>query len=152
MVKIVSKNKKAYHDYFIEEKIEAGISLLGTEVKSCREGKVNFKDAHCDFRRGELFLIGAHISPYTHAWKFNHEPERERKLLLTKRELRRLIGKIKEKGYTLIPLAMYIKGKWMKVEIGLAKGKKLHDKRETARKKEVERQIHANIKKGMFGE
>ena len=150
MVKIISKNKKAFHDYFIEEKIEAGVSLLGTEVKSCREGKVSFKDSHCDFRKGELFLIGVHISPYTHAWKFNHEPERERKLLLSKRELRRLIGKIKEKGYTLIPLAMYVKGRWIKVEIGLAKGKKLHDKREVARAKEIERQIHANIKKGLF--
>jgi len=150
MVKIISKNKKAFHDYYVEEKIEAGISLLGTEVKSCREGKVNFKDAHCDFRKGELFLIGTHISPYTHAWKFNHEPERERKLLLSKRELRRLIGKIKEKGYTLVPLAMYVKGRWIKVEIGLAKGKKLHDKREVARAKEIERQIRTDIKKGMF--
>lgn len=150
MVKIIAKNKKAFHDYYVEEKIEAGISLLGTEVKSCREGKVNFKDSHCDFRKGELFLIGSHISPYTHAWKNNHESERERKLLLSKNELRRLIGKIKEKGYTLVPLSMYIKGNFIKVEIGLAKGKKLHDKREVARTKEIERQIHTDIKKGLF--
>ena len=151
MVKILAKNKKAYHNYFIEEKIEAGIVLTGTEVKSCREGKISFKDSYCDFEEGELYLKGVYIAPYKHASPtFNHDPERDRKLLLHKRELKRLIGKIKEKGYTIVPLSFYLKGKHIKVEIALAKGKKLYDKREAERKRDLERMVRSELKKGLF--
>ena len=151
MVKILAKNKKAYHNYFIEEKIEAGIVLTGTEVKSCREGKISFKDSYCDFESGELYIKGLYIAPYKHASPaFNHDPERDRKLLLHKNELKRLIGKIKEKGFTIIPLAFYLKGKHIKVEIALARGKKLYDKREAERKRDLERMVRSELKKGLF--
>ncbi len=151
MVKILAKNRKAYHNYFIEEKIEAGIVLTGTEVKSCREGKISFKDSYCDFEDGELYIKGLYIAPYKHASPiFNHDPERDRKLLLHKNELKRLIGKIKEKGYTIIPLAFYLKGKHIKVEVALARGKKLYDKREAERKRDLERMVRSELKKGLY--
>ncbi len=151
MVKILAKNRKAYHNYFIEEKIEAGIVLTGTEVKSCREGKISFKDSYCDFEDGELYIKGLYIAPYRHASQvFNHDPERDRKLLLHKNELRRLIGKIKEKGYTIVPLAFYLKGNRIKVEIALARGKKLYDKREAERKRDLERMVRSELKKGLY--
>jgi len=146
MVQIIAKNKKAKHDYFVEERLEAGLVLQGTEVKSCREGRINFKDAYCDFLNGELYVLQMHISPYPHAGVFNHEPERPRKLLLHKRELKRLLGKIKEKGLTLVPLALYLKGNRIKLEIGLARGKKLYDKRESIKQRDTERQLRAAVK------
>ena len=147
MVQIISKNRKAWHEYFVEERLEAGIVLTGTEVKSCRDGRVNFKDAYCDFRNGELYVVQMHISPYPHAGPhFNHEPERPRKLLMHRRELKRLLGKIKEKGFTLVPLALYLKGPRIKLEIGLVRGKKLHDKRESIKQRDADRNLRAAIK------
>jgi len=146
-MKIISKNKKAYHEYEILDKFEAGICLLGTEVKSLREGRVNFKDSYCKFLKGELYLTGTNISAYSHAKFFNHDPERERKLLMHSRELRRLQSKVSEKGLTIVPLMIYFNDKGLaKLEIGLAKGKNVSDKRDTERKKEIDREIQKNIK------
>ena len=129
-VKILQTNKKAYHDYFVEEVYECGIELYGTEVKSVRLGEMNLKDSYCDFKDGELFVCGMHISPYEKGNVFNREPYRQRKLLLHKREILKLFGWVKRDGYTVIPLKMYLKGPRVKVEIGLCKGKKLYDKRD----------------------
>jgi SsrA-binding protein len=139
--KNITRNRKAFHDYFVTETWEAGIMLVGSEVKSLREGKINLGDAFGRFERGELWLYKAHISPYTQANKQNHEPERVRKLLLHKRELHRMQGKAQEAGYTLIPLSMYFKDGRVKVELGLCKGKKLYDKREDLRKKDHAREM-----------
>ena len=139
--KLLCQNKKAYHDYFIEETHEAGIVLVGTEVKSLRLGKGNLKDSYVQVEEGEAFLHNTHISPYPYGHQFNHEPERVRKLLLHKRELRRLMGKTQERGYTLIPLRMYFKNEHAKVEIALARGKKKVDKRETIRRREEQREM-----------
>ncbi len=148
----IARNRKARHDYFIEDTMEAGIALVGTEVKSCREGRASFKDAYCDFIDGELYLLQMHISPYTHASpQLNHDPERPRKLLLHKRELRHLLGKIKEKGLTIVPLAIYLKNNRIKVEIALAKGKRQYDKRETIKKRDVDRQLRAAVKERFSG-
>jgi SsrA-binding protein len=144
--KLIATNKKAFHDYFILEKIEAGISLLGTEVKAIREGRLNLKDSYALVRAGEVFLINCHISPYSHGNRENHEPTRARKLLLHSREIRRLIGKTQEKGLTLIPLRVYLKRGKVKFELGVAKGKKLFDKRETARRKEADKEAKAALK------
>ena len=138
---IVDSNRKAFHEYFILEKIEAGIVLLGTEVKSLREGRINLKDSFAHVEKGEIYLYNCHISPYSHGNIANHEPERRRKLLLKKREIERFIGKTREKGLTLVALKVYFKKGLAKVELGLAKGKKLHDKRESAAKKSAEREI-----------
>ncbi len=147
MVQIIAKNKKAYHNYFVEERLEAGLVLTGTEVKSCRDGRVNFKDAYCDFRDAELYVLQMHISHYPHASAhFNHEPERPRKLLLHRRELKRLLGKIKEKGLTLVPLAIYLKGNRIKLEIGLCRGKKSYDKRETIKQRDEARNLRTVMK------
>jgi SsrA-binding protein len=149
--KLICQNKKAWHNYFIEDKYEAGISLLGSEVKSLREGKVNLGDSYGDIKRGEVFLVDAHISPYPQANRLNHDPLRTRKLLLHKREIQRLIGKVQERGFTLIPLRLYFSNGKVKVELGLGKGKKLFDKRETLKRKTMEREMERG-RKGFDGD
>jgi SsrA-binding protein len=139
--KVVAQNKKAYHDYFIEETFEAGIVLQGTEIKSIRAGKVNLKDAYARIQNGEAILFGMHVSPYEQGNRFNHDPLRTRKLLLHKREINKLIGETKEVGYALVPLKLYLKNGFCKVLIGLAKGKKNYDKREALKQKEAKREI-----------
>ncbi|MCK6604025.1 MAG: SsrA-binding protein SmpB [Ignavibacteriaceae bacterium] len=135
-IKTIIRNKKAYHDYFVEQSLEAGIALTGTEVKSLRQGKVNLLDAYAEVRRGEVWLIGSHINEYTHGNRENHDPMRERKLLLNRNEIRKLDAKVKEKGFTLVPLSLYFKNGKVKVELGLVRGKKLYDKRDTIAKKD----------------
>lgn len=144
--KTIAVNRKARHDYFVEETYEAGIELFGTEVKSLRLGQVNLKDSWCDIQNGELFIKQMHISPYEKGNIFNKDPLRVRKLLLHKLEIRRLMSKIKEKGYTLVPLQVYFKGSLVKVEIGLARGKKLYDKRDDLAKKDAKREIDRAFK------
>ena len=139
--RLVCQNKKAYHDYEIMEKLEAGIVLLGTEVKSLREGRANLKDSYAKITRGEVFLYGLHISPYSHASYDNHDPERVRKLLLHNAEIRRLLGKTQERGFSLIPLKIYFNHGRAKVELGLARGKKLYDKRQAASERDAKRQM-----------
>ena len=144
--KTVSNNKKAYHDYFVLETFEAGIELFGTEVKSVRAGKINLKDSWVGFKNGEIFANGMHISPYEMGNIFNRDPLRPKKLLMHKREINRLFGRTKQEGLTLIPLSVYfLKGK-AKVELGLCKGKKLYDKRETEAKKDASRQAERALK------
>ena len=144
--KVISNNKKAYHDYFIEEKMEAGIELFGTEVKSVRAGTVNLKDSYVSLKTGEAMLIGMHISPYEQGNIFNRDPLRERRLLLHKREIARLIGKTKETGYSLIPLSVYLSGSFVKIELGLARGKKSYDKREAIAARDAKRSIDRAVK------
>ena len=144
--KIIAQNKKAWHDYFIDEKYEAGIALFGTEVKSIRAGAVNLKDSYCSVKDGELFMLGVHISPYEKGNIFNREPRRERKLLMHKREIMKINGMLTQKGYTLIPLSLYFSGKNVKVELGLCRGKKLYDKRDSIAAKEVNREIDRRMK------
>ena len=144
--KAVATNKKAFHDYFILEKFEAGISLLGTEVKAIREGRLNLKDSYALVQGGEAFLFHCHISPYSHGNRENHDPTRTRKLLLHEKEIRKLIGKTQEKGLTLVPLRVYLKRGRIKVELGVARGKKLIDKRETERRKEADQEAKAAMK------
>ena len=145
-MKIVCQNRKAYHDYSIEETIEAGMSLAGTEVKSLREGKANLKDSYVLIKNMEAFLLNCHISPYSHGNIMNHDPVRTRKLLLHKKEIVRLQGKIAQKGYTLLPLKIYFKEGKAKVEVGLAKGKREYEKRETIKEKEANREIEKAMK------
>lgn len=142
----VSKNKKAWHDYFVQEAFETGIELLGTEVKSIRAGRVNLKDAWCDIDNGELFVRGMHVSPYEQGNIFNRDPIRRRRLLMHKREILRLFGLLKQQGLTLIPLEIYFKGALVKVEIGLCKGKKLYDKRADIAKRDASREMDRAIK------
>lgn len=149
--KLICQNKKAWHDYFIEDRYEAGISLLGSEVKSLRLGKVSLGDSYAKIKNGEIYLVDAHISPYPYANRFNHDPLRPRKLLLHKREIQRLTGKVQEKGFTLIPLRLYFSDGKVKVELGLAKGKKQYDKRETLKRKTMEREIERG-RKGFDGD
>ena len=144
--KLIATNKKAFHDYFILEKMEAGICLQGTEVKAIREGRLNLKDSYALVRSGELFLVNCHISPYSHGNRENHDPTRTRKLLLHQMEIRKLIGKTQEKGLTLVPLRVYLKRGKVKVELGVAKGKKLYDKRETERRKEADKEAEKAMK------
>ena len=144
--KIIAQNKKAWHDYFVDEKYEAGIALFGTEVKSIRQGAVNMKDSYCSFKNGELFILGMHISPYEKGNIFNREPLRERKLLMHKRELMKLQGLVSQKGYTLIPLSLYFSGKNVKAEIGLCRGKKLYDKRDVAAEKQANREMDRRLR------
>ncbi len=146
--KILIQNKKARHDYFIEETYETGIALQGTEVKSLRMGKANLKDSYVRIEDEQAFLHNTHISQYPWGHQFNHEPERVRKLLLHKRELRRLSGKTQERGYTLVPLKFYLKKGKIKLEIGLAKGKTLYDKRETLKKRSADREMEKVMKGG----
>ena len=145
-IKTIAKNKKAYFDYFVLSTYEAGIELFGTEVKSIRNGNVNLKDSFCSIDEGELFVKGMHVSPYEKGNVFNRDPMRDKKLLMHKREIMTLLGKIKQDGLTLIPLSLYFSGSKVKVELGLCKGKKLYDKRDTIAKKEADRNIAANLK------
>lgn len=147
-VKLIAQNKKAYHDYFVLEKLEAGIELFGTEVKSIREGRINLKDSWCFVKDGEMLANGVHISPYEHGNIFNRDPLRTRRLLLHKKEIRRLYAQVKQEGLAIIPLSVYFKNGRAKLEIGLCKGKKLYDKRETAAKKDAQRAIERNLRKG----
>ena len=144
--KIISQNKKAYHDYFVEEKYEAGIELCGTEVKSIRAGNVNLKDSYCDIKGGEIFVIDMHVSPYEHGNIFNRDPLRKRKLLMHKREILKLHGHVAQKGMSLIPLSLYFSGSNVKVEVGLCRGKKLYDKRDSIAKRDADREIDRKMK------
>lgn len=144
--KLITKNSKAFHEYEILERFEAGIVLEGTEVKSLREGRANLKEAFARVKNEEVWLIQCHISPYSHGGYTNHDPVRRRKLLLHKREIRRLVGKVQEKGLALIPLSLYFLGARIKVELGLCRGKKLHDKRESAQERTERREIDRIIK------
>lgn len=150
-IKIICDNRKARHNYFIEDRFEAGICLKGTEVKSLRDGKANLMDAYAIFKSGELFLLNAHISPYTLGNRANHEPLRTRKLLLHRSELSKLWGKIEIKGYSLIPLKMYFKKGIAKVEIGIGKGKKLHDKRASTKEREEKKAMSQAVKSNQRG-
>lgn len=145
-IKSVAKNKKAFHEYFVLESFEAGISLSGTEVKSLRAGGVNLKEAWCSIDNGEMIVKQMHISPYDHGNIFNKDPKRPRKLLMHKREIMRLFGAVKQQGLTLIPLSVYFKGSLVKVQVGLCKGKQLHDKRADAAKKDANRAIDRALK------
>ena len=151
-IKLVANNKKAYHDYFIEEKYEAGIELFGTEVKSIRQGKCSIKEAFVSIDHGEAFVEGMNISPYEKGNIFNREPLRKRKLLLHKREIMKLAGQVQAKGYTLMPLQVYFKNGRVKVEIGLARGKKLYDKRDDLKKKAVKRETQEKGSEARDGE
>lgn len=145
-IKLIANNKKAWHDYFIEDKYEAGISLVGTEVKSLRMGKCSIKESFIRIEKGEVIIYGMHISPYEKGNIFNKDPLRPRKLLLHKYEINKIAGKISEKGYTLVPLQVYLKGSLVKVEIALAKGKKLYDKRQDIAKKDQRRETERDFK------
>lgn len=145
-IKLIANNKKAYHDYFIEEKYEAGISLVGTEVKSLRMGKASLKESYIRIENGEMLIYGFHISPYEKGNIFNRDPLRVRKLLVHRYEINKINGKIREKGYTLVPLQVYFKGSLVKVEFGLARGKKLYDKREDIAKKDQRRESERDFK------
>jgi len=145
-MKIICQNRKAYHDYHIEETVEAGISLLGTEVKSLREGRANLKDSYVLMKGGEAFLLNCHISPYSHGNIMNHDPLRTRKLLLHRKQISTLTGTAASKGYTLIALKLYFKDSFVKVEIGLAKGKRLYEKREAIKEREAKREIEKTMK------
>jgi SsrA-binding protein len=144
--KLIASNKKAFHDYFVLQKAEAGLALTGTEVKSLRDGKANIKDSYVLFKDGEAFLFNAHISPYSHGNLQNHEPERNRKLLLHRREIDKLREQVVEKGLTVVPLRLYFKGGKIKVEIAVVRGKKLYDKRETEKKRELDREAAVAMK------
>lgn len=144
--KIIAQNKKAYHDYFVDEKYEAGIALFGTEVKSIRAGAVNLKDSYCTVRGGELFALGIHISPYEKGNIFNREPLREKKLLMHKKEILKLFNLVGQKGYTLVPLSLYFSGSHVKVEVGLCRGKKLYDKRDAEAEKQAGREIDRRMR------
>lgn len=144
--KLVANNKKAFHDYFIDDKYETGIELYGTEVKSIRMGKCSIKEAFVRIENGQVYVYGMHISPYEKGNIFNRDPLRQRKLLMHRKEIDRLVSKIKEKGFTLVPLQVYLKGSLVKVEIGLARGKKLYDKREDLAKKDARREIERVFK------
>ena len=144
--KYIAQNRKAYHDYFVEETYEAGIALFGTEIKSIRAGQVNLKDSYCSIKDGEIFALGIHISPYEKGNIFNREPLRERKLLMHRKELNKLFGVVAQKGLTLVPLSLYFSGKNVKVELGLCRGKKLYDKRDTAAKTEATREMERRVR------
>ena len=142
----IAENRKAWHDYFVDEKFEAGVELFGTEVKSLRAGNVNLKDSYCSFKNGEIFALGVHISPYEKGNIFNREPRRPRKLLLHKREIIRLASKAAEKGFSVIPLSLYFSGSRVKMEIGLCRGKKLYDKRDDMAKADAKRDMERAYK------
>jgi len=145
-LKTIAQNKKAYHDYFVIESMEAGIELCGTEVKSIRQGRVNLKDSWCEVENGEMFVNGMHISPYEQGNIFNRDPMRVRKLLLHKREIDRLLGVVKQQGFALIPLSLYFKGSRVKLQLGVCRGKKLYDKREDAARRDMKRDAERAIK------
>jgi SsrA-binding protein len=148
--RVLASNRRATHDYHVLETEEAGIALSGTEVKAVRNGKVQLKDSFVEFRDGQAWLVNAHISPYSHGNRENHEPEAVRKLLLKKREIDRLFGRTQLKGLTVVPLSVYLKGNWIKVEIALAQGKKLYDKRESEKTRELDREVEAAVKGGRW--
>lgn len=150
-IKMIAKNSKAYHDYFVEDKYEAGIELFGTEVKSIRQGNLNLKDSYCIIKDGEIMVHGMHVSPYEQGNIFNKDPRRPRRLLMHKREILRLYAKVKQDGYSLVPLSVYFKNSHVKVEIGLAKGKKLYDKREAAAVKDARREMDRTMKSARRG-
>jgi SsrA-binding protein len=145
-IKVMARNREAYHEYFVEEEFEAGIELCGTEVKSIRAGTLNLKDAWCGIKDGQLLINQMHISPYDHGNRFNPDSKRVRRLLMHKREIMRLLGKVKQDGYSLIPLSVYLKGSLVKVKLGLCKGKKLYDKRQSAAERDAKRQIDRAMK------
>ena len=145
-IKIAAQNRKAYHDYFVEDQYEAGIELCGTEVKSIRQGALNLKDAYCSVKDGELYVYGMHISPYEHGNIFNRDPIRPRRLLMHRREIMKLYGTVKQDGLALIPLSVYFKHSRVKVEVGLCRGKKLYDKRESAARRDASREMDRAIK------
>ncbi len=147
-IKVISVNRQAYHEYFVERTIEAGISLVGTEIKSIREGKVNLRGSYAIVRNGELWLENAHIAVYEHGNRYNHDPMRNRKLLLHRREIEQLQAKVATKGMTLIPLKLYLKGGRAKIELGLCRGKKLYDKREAIAERDVKRELERVVRKG----
>ena len=148
--KLIATNRKAFHDYYVEERLEAGVQLFGTEVKSLRQGAVNLKDSYCVIERGELFATGIHISPYEKGNIYNRDPLRNKKLLLHKKEIRKLIGQIGEKGVAIIPLSLYFSGSYVKAELGVCRGKKLYDKREDLAKKQAEREMERYDKSNRF--
>ena len=145
-IKVIAENRKARHDYFVIETYEAGIELFGTEVKSLRRGTVNLKDSYCEIDGGEMFALGVHISPYEHGNIFNRDPLRPKKLLMHKREIMKLTGLVSRDGYTLVPLSLYFKGSYVKMAIGLCKGKKLYDKRDSIAKRDADRVIERTMK------
>jgi SsrA-binding protein len=145
-IKTMASNRKAFHDYFILERFEAGISLSGTEVKSIRLGNLNLKDSFCNVKDGEIFVYGMHISPYDKGNIFNRDPDRDRRLLMHRREILRLWAKVKQEGLTIVPLSVYFKGSRVKLELGLAKGKKLYDKRESQAKRDAARELDRAMK------
>ena len=146
--KLIASNKKAFHEYFVLQKFEAGLALTGTEVKSLRDGAANLKDSYVIFKAGEAYLFGTHIAPYAHGNRENHDPERTRKLLLHRREIEKLLVQVTEKGLSIVPLRLYFKGGKVKAEIGVVRGKKQYDKRESEKKREAERETAAAIKEG----
>ncbi len=146
-IKLIASNKKARHNYLIESEYEAGIVLVGSEVKAIREGRVSFQDSYADIKNGEIFLRQLHISPYKYAYYTNHESLRTRKLLLHGYEIKKLLGKIRERGYSLVPLKIYFKNSKIKVKLGLGKGKKIYDKRESIKKKDMKRDLDRQRKK-----
>ncbi|MBO5305595.1 MAG: SsrA-binding protein SmpB [Clostridia bacterium] len=148
--RVIAQNKKAYHDYFVDEKYEAGIELFGTEVKSIRAGTVNLKDSYCEIADGELFALGFHISPYDHGNIFNHEPLRKKRLLMHKREIMKLHGLVAQKGFTLVPLSLYFSGSRVKMELGLCRGKKLYDKRDDMAKNDAKRTMERTFKSNQY--
>ena len=148
--KLIAKNPTAYHNYFIDDKLEPGIVLSGTEIKSIRAGKVNLKDSYAIIKNGEVFIIGMHISPYEHGSIFNKDPLRDRKLLLNRKEINKLIGLTKQKGFSLVPISLYFKGSFVKLELGIGKGKKLYDKRQDIAKKDAQKQIAINLKNKQY--
>lgn len=145
-IRVIAKNPTAYHNYAIENKLEAGIVLSGTEIKSIRNGKANLKDTYAHIKNGEVFVVGMHINPYEQGNIFNKDPLRDRKLLLNKREINKLVGLVNQKGYSLVPISLYFKGNIVKLELGVGKGKKLYDKRQDIAKKDAERKINQAIK------
>ena len=145
-IKVMARNREAYHEYFVEEELEAGIELCGTEVKSIRLGNINMKDSWCGIKNGEMIVNQLHIAPYEQGNIFNRDSKRPRRLLLHRREIMRLFGKVKQDGYSIIPLSIYLKGSLVKVKIGLCKGKKLYDKRQAAAEKDAKRQIDRAMK------
>ena len=150
-VKVVARNRKAHHEYHVEETYEAGIVLTGTEIKSIRQGRVNLKDSYALINDGEVYLVNMHISPFEQGNRFNHDPTRTRKLLLHKGEINKLIGLTKQKGFTLVPLDLHLRNGYAKIQLALAKGKKLHDKREAVAKRDADREIRRQLKQRVLG-
>lgn len=150
-IKVISENRKAYHDYFVEEKLEAGIKLTGTEIKSIRNGRVNLKDSFARVENGEVWLYQMHISPYEQGNRFNHDPLRKRKLLLHKSEINKLMGKVQQEGLTLVPTKIYLKRGLAKIELGVCRGKKLYDKRQDIAKRDAKREIERHFRESSKG-